>query len=413
MPIHGLTQTTEKIPEIGRLRKGEEATAGKIGRDLKYFRFTAVDEKQFEERFLSVFGQQPTRIPFYLPYGDIERNFESWMLEFGKSGLKRQCDAQVIQMELGPDELMQVYEHGAGPPCLMSSGGCQCKPRGRLAMLIPQLQRYGIVSLLTGSKHDIMTISGMLVHLHRKMEMAGRSMTEIPLVVSRHDQKVSTRYKRKGSEEMTRTQTVKSLLRIEILPEWLEANAFMLEEVTTFDAVQAQNTPVIAETGVRPEQAISPALAEFQHGPEVHEGFEEGMQETPSEEETKVMELIDLIEEKTAEVGLTEQYGNYKTSFWIMSIGRRFGHLGSLSTEEMHEILGCCELLLRAFDSEGDRLEFLQEQIINLRDNPYLVKTFSLKDLLRAVIDSAEFVPEESEEGIDPDAVGPEDDLPF
>lgn len=202
MPIRGLTQTTPSFPQIGNIRKGapKPASGNKPGADLNYFRvvFNA-NESDAERVFVDAYGKEPQEIRVYLPYDDIERNFETWKEEYSAGGLKHRCDGETIQYPL----------ERRGQPCEQST--CPGKPVGRLRVVIPELQRFAYLMAHTTSLYDIINLSGQLQAVYA---LAGR-FQGVPLILRRVEREVSVNTK-DGKRRYK-----KWLLDIEIDPIWV------------------------------------------------------------------------------------------------------------------------------------------------------------------------------------------------
>jgi len=201
MPIKGLTDQEAAFPEIGILRKGAEKKPNAPGEDLTYFRFTSTDGAALKT-FRAAYGEEPRDINVYLPYASAEENFSSFREHWVAGGLKHRCDGETC--------LVWQDEHGAYSTEKKPCPG-QCKPVGRLAVVIPELKRLAFVTVLTTSLHDIMTLTQNL----RALELLRGDLRGIPLVLRRRPRSVSTPRGKK------RVRQEKWLLTLEAAPEWV------------------------------------------------------------------------------------------------------------------------------------------------------------------------------------------------
>ena len=230
MPIYGLTATRGRIPRLGELRKGGPKGSGHGGRgkDLNYFRFTAQDEPELEAEFHARFGAEPRKIECFLPYEHPDENFDAWKFIFTKHSFEIKCNGRNICAKRQPDGTLMHYDTSdpaTAPPCLAPTKRCYtdhkgvphvCEPRALLHIIIPGLMRYGVTSVITGSKIDIANISGTLIQLHQMAKRYGMTLPEIPMQVTRHVQQVSS-----PMPDGSRRRVPKSLLRLEVLPAWI------------------------------------------------------------------------------------------------------------------------------------------------------------------------------------------------
>jgi hypothetical protein len=187
MPIIGLTDREASFPMIGKLRKGspkQVLDSGKEiqGKDLDYFRLdtqrnTAIDV------FQKAYGDTPTEIQCWLPYADVDQNFQTWMEEWKGGGLVRRCDreTQVVWME------NNQYKNGE-KPCVKE---CGCKPSGRLKIIIREFLLAGIVGFIeveTHSIHDVMVLTENLNAAYKLRP----NLCGIPFVLRRSPREIST-----------------------------------------------------------------------------------------------------------------------------------------------------------------------------------------------------------------------------
>ena len=205
MPIQGLTHKGASFPQIGTLRKGDEKKdERKPGADLTYFRFDS-DDAAALAAFEKAFGKEPRDIEILLPYATTDENFDAWKEQWTAGALQHRCDGITCVWWL-----TKQGKYSDEPiPC---PGGC--KQSGRLKVIIPALQRFAYVSVVTTSIWDILTIHQNLSAL----EMLRGSLQGVPLILRRVEREIST----PGSDGK-RARRKKWLITIEAKPEWVRA----------------------------------------------------------------------------------------------------------------------------------------------------------------------------------------------
>lgn len=211
MAIKGLTNRRPSFPEIGQLRKGAPKPERGPGRDLKYFRFES-DDADATARFRTVYGDEPTSIRVYLPFATAGENFEAWQEHWIAGALQHRCDGQTCVLWL------QGQRYRTDPaPCphaaLDKAERDRCKPVGRLKVVIPELRRLAYVTVLTGSIHDIISLSEQLAAL----ESLRGDLRGVPMILRRAPREISM----PGSNGK-RTRVEKWLLSIEAAPSWVD-----------------------------------------------------------------------------------------------------------------------------------------------------------------------------------------------
>lgn len=195
--IKGLTDRGGRLPSIGELRKGAQKQGNSIGKDLEHFRFTSKDPLVVET-FHQHFGDEPKEVSVMFAYATTGENFQSWREEWRAGGLVHRCDGESC-VAWQRDNGSYSSEPRACP------GGC--KPVGRLYVVIPQLARLALVTVLTTSIHDIINIHGSLLALE---ELRG-DLRGIPFDLSRRPREISM-----PGQNGQRVRRQKHLLHIEV-----------------------------------------------------------------------------------------------------------------------------------------------------------------------------------------------------
>lgn len=205
MPIIGLTDKTPELPRIGILRKGgKKVRENAPGPDLDYFRFVA-DDDAAADAFLSAYGPQPREVNVFLPFPTVKGNWEAWKEDWKASALQHRCDGVTCVLWLTPRGTYSTEPR----PCPGN-----CKQVGRLKVVIPELARYAIVTVLTTGKWDVMNLDASLKALDQIK--SSPTLQGIPLVVRRVEREIST-----PRPDGKRARAKKWLLQIEAAPRWV------------------------------------------------------------------------------------------------------------------------------------------------------------------------------------------------
>ncbi|HLC01968.1 MAG TPA: hypothetical protein VJK02_02945 [Anaerolineales bacterium] len=238
MPIVGITDRPAQFPEIGQIRKGAPKVEGekKPGKDLTFFRVTFDDrETAASDIFVKRYGTQPTEIDVLLPFNSVEENFDAWREAYVAGGLIHRCDGERIWYEVDPKTGERLVT--AGEPSKRCDGSAECKPVGRLRVLIPQLQRLAYLTVLTGSVHDILNLHRQLEAL---MQINGK-LAGVPLKLRRRPIKIST----PSGENGKRARREKWLLSIEADPEWVRHKLLAMKAAALPDNGLDEELPLL------------------------------------------------------------------------------------------------------------------------------------------------------------------------
>lgn len=235
-PIRGMSDRRATFPQIGVIRKGAAKTEkNRPGADLEYFR-VVFDEGELiaNQRFHELYGDEPTEINVMLPFDDIDQVWEAWRESYNASALIHRCDGEYVEYAINSATGEVLVRNGImmsavpGRPDLHlgdrvpCNGKAECKPTGRLTVVVPELRRAATLMVLTTSIHDIVNISGQLEAL--KSLNSGR-LAGLPLVLRRRPKRIST----PSGEGGKRARREKWLLSIEADPEWVEAKIAQLK----------------------------------------------------------------------------------------------------------------------------------------------------------------------------------------
>lgn len=209
MPIVGLTDKKAAIVEIGQIRKGGPKTdPKKPGPDLQHFRFES-NNTDLVAAFKALYGDQPKAISVILPYETVDEVFEAWREEYTAAGLKHRCDGETCVLWLQNNNTYSTEPI----PCPTRGQRDGCKAVGRLKVIIPDLGHWGVITVHTTSKHDIINIQRNLLALQQGV---GR-LTGIRLWLRRVPVKITT------PTAEGRARREKWLIQIEPAKEWVAA----------------------------------------------------------------------------------------------------------------------------------------------------------------------------------------------
>lgn len=204
MPIKGITNgNTGRLPVIGQIRKGD--TGGKNGapRELDHFRviFNPA-EKDAEELFRKVYGNEPTEIRVLFPVDEVDRIWDAWLLAFQGKTLVAKSDGEryfykvdtktgEVVVENGHpetpyyrDNVEYTYTGKAGPVEV------RCTPRARMYVLVKELFEAGYLSCLefnTGSWNDIRNISDQIAMM---VTLSKGNLAYTPMILSMYPETI-------------------------------------------------------------------------------------------------------------------------------------------------------------------------------------------------------------------------------
>lgn len=248
MPIPGLlSQDRMTFPKIGDIRKGAKKTdPKKPGPDLTYFRYVLIEgEEEAALTFHEAYKDEPREINVFLPFDEIDRNFEAFMERYTAGALQCRGSIEGGVCYMWRDDKGVMHREQKVCPMPICEG---CKENGRLKIIIPELRRLAYVTVHTTSIWDIIELRSNLVALRK---LTGNGLKGIPLVLKRRPRKIST--PREGGK---RVRQKKWMLSIETDRRWVDAQLKAMEAAAlpTGYAVAALPEPkaeveVDAETG--------------------------------------------------------------------------------------------------------------------------------------------------------------------
>lgn len=209
------------LPRIAKLYKGDEkpAQGNRPGKDLNHFRveFEPAYE-HLREWWIETFKETPTEFKGVLLAGNTpDEVFPYWLEEWNSNTLLHRCDGE-SQVQYW-DKRAAKYDR-TPISCERALGGqCGCKETGRINLILPELTDlgyFGYVALNTHSKHDILTLTARLGLAYR---MTG-GLWGVPFTIGRSVQEKSAPEYKDGKPTGKRITTKKSLLYLDIDPEF-------------------------------------------------------------------------------------------------------------------------------------------------------------------------------------------------
>lgn len=314
-PIRGLSDRGLSFPEIGSIRKGAKKGENRPGADLTYFR-VEFDELEVKaaEAFRAAYKDQPRAIRIILPFNEIERMWDPWLEAYTAGRMIARSDGEFITYMLD-DESNLIVHNGmdkSGDKVPHPANGIagkdykgnvvKFKPTGRLKVMVPELARAAYLTVMTTSTHDIMNISSQLAAFK---ELNNGQLAGIPFILRRRPKSVST-----PSENGQRVRRVKSLISIEVDPDWAKAK---------FGQLNALALPSGFESQPAPQGDITEDVIEVDED-EIIDNFvqePEGAQESPAVQmyrynDSPIIEAVKRITKFTTQEAAATTYEAYK-----------------------------------------------------------------------------------------------------
>lgn len=263
MAIKGLTDQAAALPIIGQLRKGDEKTGNRPGKDLQYFRFTSGDP-EVVNLFYKHHSQEPQSINVMLPFRTTDENMDAWIEKWVAGGLEYRSDGETVVLWQTPEGHYSTEEKDDPKPTIGKDGkrADGSGQVGRLSVVIPEMGRFATVTVLTTSKHDIMNLTKQL----RSYEGLRGDLRGIPFVLTRKPVKIST----PNGDKRARRE--KWMLSIETQPAWT---------MRQISAMQQAALPAVVEDDVV-EEAEYEVVNQLPDG--IDSPFDEGTKEEPPPE---------------------------------------------------------------------------------------------------------------------------------
>ena len=358
MPILDL-QRDSAFPEIGRIRKGEPKTqAGYAGKSLgEIFRFTANDENDtaLEQKFAEVYGAQPKELDAYFAYASAEKTFTAWMEEYTQTGIQKQCDSEHIRLQRQPDGGLMNYKSinsSMAPVCTKKTEGiCGCKSVGRLHLLMPKLERWGIITLMTGSVNDIINFYKVIGGLEEAIHGRQIELNQIPLRITRYFQDITV-----SKPEGARKYNV-SLIRIEPHPDWISR---IYSNITVGPVTETRKierpTPTPKPLASAPQEETADVV---QYGNEYYVETDEALHDQavqPNPLENQRFEL----QTKTRNFGLAGERDGQGRLLWSLCLSKNVAAIEELTGDELEIVGMAIENIIVLIPDQSSRMEFFE-----------------------------------------------------
>jgi hypothetical protein len=236
MPIKGLTDRESVVPRftrLGKIKKGEIVNGQPV--DLDYFRFVGEGARanEIEAAFREAYGSEPREISVYLPYKTVDENWQTWMEEWGKSGLIHRCDGEYMVQWLREDKTYETdYDQRQRKPCPYESGQKQrtksnpgCTQVGRLSVIVPELLQAGFIGYVTVELHSINDLHNLTASLLDAEAKSGATLNPnglqgIEFKLCRQIEEIGVRYQNKRGD-IIKTRGQKWMVRIDPAQQWV------------------------------------------------------------------------------------------------------------------------------------------------------------------------------------------------
>lgn len=213
MPIAGLSNREPSFPRLGVIKKGgvKPQTGNRPGANLTFFRFDT-DDTAAAALWKEAYPGEPREIHVFMAYPRPEQCFSAWKELWGKTGISHRCDGDRCVLHRKQDGSLS----NEPVPC---PGGC--KEIGRLQVLLPALRRFGVVTVQTHSKNDIIELDGNLRAAYAQIG----TLSGVPFVLKRAE-RIITKRDSAGKP----FQGPEWLLTLEVDSKWVEKKFLQMQE---------------------------------------------------------------------------------------------------------------------------------------------------------------------------------------
>ena len=156
------------------LRKGgPKPDRTRPGPELEYWRFTS-ERADLVAAFNAAYPNMPKVVDAYLPFPDMERNWQTWFEEYDAGGLRHRCDGRTMTRWRAIRQLP-----GGEQPCLYARlQGTQDRTwlqTGRPALSgAPGAYQGWPVGLVTMETHSINDLNGIMTLIDIEQKAGGR-----------------------------------------------------------------------------------------------------------------------------------------------------------------------------------------------------------------------------------------------
>jgi hypothetical protein len=209
-----------------------------MGKDLDHFRIDLNDDlprekaAEYNEILRQQYGEKPNNIHILFPFDNPDDVWSAWLEAYTAGRMVARADGERFLYKVNTDtNVIEVYD---GQPLMEYHDGMPvgsyvsrstnekvsvfCKPVGRLQVVIPELSCAAALTLVTCSKHDIMTIDSQL---SAYSALTNGRLSSVPFILKKVQRNIST--PGEGGKVVRRT---KWLVEIEASPEWASRKRF-------------------------------------------------------------------------------------------------------------------------------------------------------------------------------------------
>ena len=319
MPVLDIVNDSYGFPELGRIRLG---VMKKSKKGTDYPAETPHFVLKDAPTLIPYYGIEPTELLVYLPYPEVEANFDVNHEQFARGGLYCRGDGQVIDWAVDPgntgqvvirdrevvipyQEILQTGEIdekpiGVSVPCPGMDHNlyprcAECKPRGLLFLLIRDPQnptqlcdsRLGYYRISTGSLRNIREITENLNMLKQLASHMQRDLSGIPMILRRIPGNTSI-----TTEEGSRAQVTKYFLQIEVDRNWAATASAALGQYAL-----GAGQPALVEVVDSPSELLSSPQPAYEVADDVGDAILDllAMQDDPPETLNQALALIESI----------------------------------------------------------------------------------------------------------------------
>jgi hypothetical protein len=244
------------------LRKGAPKGGNRPGADLSYFRFDTPDVG-LSNLFKKLYGEEPGKefengIKFFFPSADFDQNMPTGMAGYKGGSCMVMCDRESISGErTKTGDWIQHAAHRRPacryPACFDGPKGKEsCGTSGKLRIVIPEFQRFGVVEVVIGAINDLEHVSKQIEEIQSRVSEHGGDLSKVPLILYRKSRGISTPVVANGKRTGDRARREKSLIEVSIAPEFFNRSIaareqFAIASASSFNGKAPMLTPITEE----------------------------------------------------------------------------------------------------------------------------------------------------------------------
>ncbi len=250
MPIKDLQPSEPRLSRLGVIRLGEKRVSKRTGKqypvELPYFSFVDAPD------LLEVFGPECTRLPFYFPYPETDRNFvafhELWqggVLYCRGDGERiiRRIDREQGEVVVRDGAVIRAYVEEGEEQDVRGSVPCpglkhdrwrhcaDCRPSALLKIMVRDPERpnqlvgdrLGWYQIRTGSLLNIQDLTGQMMFIEQIALSSGKNWLAIPLLLDRVSREIAVNVLDQGTGRHRRIVQRRYFLSMSVDPLWVQA----------------------------------------------------------------------------------------------------------------------------------------------------------------------------------------------